>query len=344
MAGAAQRLRHEARRLDHHAVRRHTSGDGHKIFSAVRLVCFTSGSGILAEGREQFIKGLSPGKAYIHIVGANHYRNARLRACQIGLLRIFNNNLAVDHGTGISGRHHAGHIQAVHDGFSRKRAQLFQRGCIHAGNSFRPGEYESAILGGGFAVRSFMQASAQAFASASRLDDGLLKEIARQRRIYERVDRHAARRLAEQSHVVSIAAKCGNVLLHPLQRRDLIQVAVVAQQSVWTLARESGMGEETEASEPVVEADKDHSAARKLRTIVDGRRTAAVDKPASMNPDHYRQRMTGTVGRRPHVEHQATACSRAHTETLSESRSNRPEAAADASEDRPREAPHTECL
>ena len=82
--------------------------------------------------------------------------------------------------------------------------------------------------------------------------------------------RDAARRLAEDGHVVRIASERGDVLLHPLEGGDLVHVGVVALGLVRMLAAERGEGEEAEAPQTVVERDE-HDA---LLGELDPRRSA----------------------------------------------------------------------
>ena len=73
------------------------------------------------------------------------------------------------------------------------------------------------------------EGSARTRQIGAALADRLLEQALRQRRCHQRADRERSRRLAEDRDVVGIAAEGRDVLLHPLQRGDLIQQAVVAR-------------------------------------------------------------------------------------------------------------------
>ena len=65
------------------------------------------------------------------------------------------------------------------------------------------------------------------------------------------------------------------------------------------------MREEAEAAEAIVEAHEDDAAPREVRAVVDGRRAAAVDEAAAVDPDHHRQLRRGRLLGRPDVEVEA---------------------------------------
>ena len=68
------------------------------------------------------------------------------------------------------------------------------------------------------------------------------------------------------------------------------------------------MSKEAEAAEPVIEADQNHSAFRKLAAVIDCRRTAAIDPAAAVNPEHHRELLSlGFLGR-PDIQNKAILC------------------------------------
>jgi len=69
----------------------------------------------------------------------------------------------------------------------------------------------------------------------------------------------AARRFAEDRDLVGIAPERRDVVLHPLQRRELVHEPVVAPHVVRRLGGQRGVGEVPEPAEPEIHAD-DHDA------------------------------------------------------------------------------------
>src|SRR6185437_9742242 len=90
-------------------------------------------------------------------------------------------------------------------------------------------------------------------------------------------------------------------------RRDLVHVAVVAQQSVFAFLGQCRMREEPKPSYAIVEAHKHQPAPRKLAAVVHRRRTAAIDEAAAIDPYHHRQ-LPSVMRRKPYVQHQAIFC------------------------------------
>ena len=69
----------------------------------------------------------------------------------------------------------------------------------------------------------------------------------------------AAGRFAEDRDLVGIAAERGDVVLHPLQRGELVHEPVVGPHVVRRLGGQRGMREVSEPAEPEIHAD-DHDA------------------------------------------------------------------------------------
>ena len=140
---------------------------------------------------------------------------------------------------------------------------------------------------------------------AARLHDRLVEQPPGERRDHQGVDRAAARRLAEDRDIARVAPECRDVPLHPAQRRDLVEIAVVAERAARGFLRECRVREEAKAAQAVVEAHEDEAAPRELRAVVHGRRAAAVDEAAAVDPHHHRQLRRGRLLGRPDVEVQA---------------------------------------
>ena len=89
--------------------------------------------------------------------------------------------------------------------------------------------------------------------------------------------------------LAGIAAEGGDVALHPSERRDKIEQAVVAGGAMLRFGGELGMGEKAQRIEPMVERDDDDAARRETRAVIARLGPGADDKPAAVNPDHHRQ-------------------------------------------------------
>lgn len=101
------------------------------------------------------------------------------------------------------------------------------------------------------------------------LGDGFVEQPARERRCYQCQHALRASRLAEDGHVVRVAAEYRDVLLHPSQRGDLVEQAKV-HRAVWPFSFQRWMREEAELAEAIVEAH-DHRAFLRQRHAAVGR-------------------------------------------------------------------------
>src|SRR5262249_29640470 len=118
-----------------------------------------------------------------------------------------------------------------------------------------------------------------------------------------RVDGESAGRFAEDGDVVRIASERGDVVLDPLQREILIEVAVVAGGMLWRFGGQFRYGEQTEDAQAIVEGNQDQAVASEGVTIVASLRACADGERAAVDPDHYRQ-FAGAF-RSPDVESKA---------------------------------------
>ena len=116
----------------------------------------------------------------------------------------------------------------------------------------------------------------------------------------------AAGALAEQHHVVRVAAELGDVGLHPFQGLDLVQGAPVAGRMLRVLRGELGMGEEAERAHAVVEGNEDDVLRRPLLAVELRLGAPAFPHAAAEHPHGHRElllRLAGRLG--PYVQVQA---------------------------------------
>lgn len=115
-----------------------------------------------------------------------------------------------------------------------------------------------------------------------------MKQSFRERRGYQNVGIDGSGRLAEDGDIRGIAAECRNVLVHPLERGDLVRQAVIAGGMMRRLAGEFGMSEEAEDRHAIVNGHQYDSAAREAFAIEVCARGGAGIIAAAMQPDHHR--------------------------------------------------------
>ena len=156
-----------------------------------------------------------------------------------------------------------------------------------------------------FAAAGFQRRSDPAASAA--LDDGLLEKPARCGGRHQRQNANAARRLAEQGDVAWIAAERFDVGLHPFQRGDLVEDAVIRGGDVFGLGFfvKRWMAEKAQHAEAVVEGDSHYVALGERRSIVDLHPRCAGLEGAAMQPDHHGQSCAVRVRGRPYVEREA---------------------------------------
>src|SRR2546425_12771551 len=97
----------------------------------------------------------------------------------------------------------------------------------------------------------------------------------------------AARRLAEDGHVLRVAAECGDVLPYPVERTDEVERGEVPRALGFRRAftAQRGVAEISERSEPVVHREHDHTlGAGEVAPIVEAAVTDGV--PATVDPHH----------------------------------------------------------
>lgn len=115
-------------------------------------------------------------------------------------------------------------------------------------------------------------------------------------------------RLAPDRYPTGIAAKGGNGLLNPEERRDDVAQGVVAA-AAEILAEDAPGFEETEQAEPMADGNTGDAGSGEGSAIIDRPAGAADDLAAAMQPDEHRVRPSSS--RRPDVEIKAVlACRR----------------------------------
>ena len=98
---------------------------------------------------------------------------------------------------------------------------------------------------------------------------------------------HAACALAHDGHVVRIAAKSGDVVMHPLNGTQLVEQAVVAGEA--SLFLELGQTHETHRAEAIVQRNTDHAFGRPYRAVEVLFVSAAAGEATAVDIDEYRQ-------------------------------------------------------
>ena len=117
------------------------------------------------------------------------------------------------------------------------------------------------------------------------LRDGTAEQSLGQGRRTQHADGDAARRFAEDGHLGRVATECGDVVLYPFERGNLVEDAIVARHVFGILGTQSRMGEETQSAYTVVDGDEHNALAGYRGTIVV--RGGAHGKTAAIDPDHH---------------------------------------------------------
>src|SRR4029079_16437793 len=106
-----------------------------------------------------------------------------------------------------------------------------------------------------------------------------------------------SRRLAKDRDAVRIAAKRGDVSLHPFERGNLIERAVIARGMIRGFSRERGMREVPKGAEPIVDGHYHDAFFREAGPIVRRDRAGASDQGAPVHPYHHRTFFPALRGR-----------------------------------------------
>ncbi len=130
---------------------------------------------------------------------------------------------------------------------------------------------------------------------------------------------HGARRLADDRHFSRIAAEFVDVASNPLERRHLIEKAVVARGVMRRLRRQIRMRHIAERADPVVEADEDHAFLGDVFAAVHRHPAGAEREAAAVDPDDHGQAGAEFgVAARPDVQIQAVLAGRFFPEIMIE--------------------------
>src|SRR5690349_2063357 len=85
-----------------------------------------------------------------------------------------------------------------------------------------------------------------------------------------------------------IAAKCGDVFMHPAQPCDLVQQAIVTGAVIRHLAGQLGMRQKAENAEPIVQGHYDDSSPRHALAVIARFGAVPGHKTAAMEIDKHR--------------------------------------------------------
>ena len=107
-----------------------------------------------------------------------------------------------------------------------------------------------------------------------------------------------------------IAAELRDVVVHPFQRRVLVEIAVVAGMAA-LLLRQLGMRHVAEHADAIVEVDEDGAALGHVLAVVIGHARRAEGPAAAIDEDDHRAAVAGLgFGRRPDIEVEAVLAGR----------------------------------
>ncbi len=132
-----------------------------------------------------------------------------------------------------------------------------------------------------------------------------MKQPLGQRRRHQCADAGGTGRLAEDGDAAGIATEGRDVGLNPAQRRDLIEMAVVAGRPIGLLGAQIRMRQEAEAAEPVVHRDDHDAVARQPVPLEDRQGSRSHQECAAVEPDHHRTLLVARRRGRPDVQIEA---------------------------------------
>ena len=227
-----------------------------------------------------------------HLLGVptDQQRDVRLTARGVNQGGVFGEEVAVNG----DGETPQGLFRRLLELFGRQRAERGQRVSADGGR-------ELDALGFGLCERD----GAHRREYRPALADSPGDQVLRHRRRHLRADRGRACRLAGDGHAPGVSAEGRDVLLHPAQRRGLIEQPVVARCVVRRLLRQFRVGEEAEDAEAVVNGDGHDAAAGHALAVVARLGAVPGHEPAAVKIDEHRQPLSARRGGRPDVEVEA---------------------------------------
>ncbi|MCY1175444.1 hypothetical protein D9M73_156830 [compost metagenome] len=135
------------------------------------------------------------------------------------------------------------------------------------------------------------------------LDNRPREEAARQRRFEQVHHAQPASRFARDRHPGRIPAESRDIGLHPLQRRNLVEQAVIARHMLRRFCAQAGMGQPAEHAQPIVDRHDDHPALGKTLAVIHRVTARSAHQRAAVDPEKHRCLIR--LGGRPDVERQA---------------------------------------
>ena len=128
-------------------------------------------------------------------------------------------------------------------------------------------------------------ASAYGAEESAAFSDGLLEQVARERRRHQRAHGQRSSRFAADGDLARIPSKSCDVLANPLQRGHLIEKPVVSRRLVRRLRSKLRMREKPENSQAVVDVHHHNAVPGDAFAVVACLIAAAGGKPAAIKPD-----------------------------------------------------------
>ena len=156
--------------------------------------------------------------------------------------------------------------------------------------------------------RRIAAAQETAAQTAAALDDRFRNEALGQRRSHQALDTTSTGALAHDGQVVRIAAESRDVVVNPLDRRQLVINALVSGAAVAILFGQGRMGEEAQQAEAVIDGHEDDAALCPGFPIESRIIAAAAGVCATVDPQgdrKFSRRLADRFGRRPDIQEEA---------------------------------------
>ena len=157
----------------------------------------------------------------------------------------------------------------------------------------------------GFTIGQRFERKSAAEKCAAAFPNRFVKKPFGQRRCHQCAHRKRSRAFAKDRNVPRVSAERRDIILHPLQRRYLIEQTVIPRRIPPRLFRQFRMYKESKNAQAVIHGDDDHALLRQNRSILSLLRSRPRYKPSSINPDHDRQLRRRRFRGRPDIQRQA---------------------------------------
>ncbi|KYD22029.1 hypothetical protein B4109_2595 [Geobacillus stearothermophilus] len=193
------------------------------------------------------------------------------------------------------------HHRTVHDPWTERQRRPQQLLGRNRQQPFAVARTDASLIKNAFGHRHRGLRRTEKKRSRTALQHGAPKQPAGLRKRQQHADARRSGRFTENRDVVRITTKRRNVLLHPAQRRHLVQNAEIPGLRVRFAERITEMQKAKHVHSVVDRHDNDIAVFRERRPVIPRRRTRTEQKGAAVNPKQHRA-LLPIRRRRPNVQ------------------------------------------